>query len=303
MDAVTADDEKPEIHDTRRWQLLERKKNERLICEAFLLFRQNGIEPILIKGWAAEQFYPPSHVRRVGDIDLAVSADDYLAAEHLRRSDDAAGLFLDLHRELRHLDRLGWPDLYGRSRLVDLDGTQIRILSPEDHLRVLCVHWLLDGGGYRDRLWDIYYAVENRPDDFDWERCLNVVSPTRRKWIITAIAIAHEFLGLKVDDLPIAAEAGRFPRWIKRTVEREWKSDVRLQPVATVAANPRKLIQQLRKRIPGNPIRVMIETEADIDREPSALYQLPILAKRIPVFLKGIAGGIAYRFSKRDNDT
>ena len=186
------------------------------IRSAFELFRSNGVEPVLIKGWAAGRFYPKGTSRPTSDVDLAVAAADFANADRLARSSKTGGLVIDLHRELRHLDTCSWQDLFANSHLVDLDGEQIRVLRPEDHLRVLAVHWLTDGGWFRDRLWDIYYAIENRPADFDWGRCLDSVSPIRRRWIICVIGLTHKYFGLDIDDLPFAEEARDLPTLVNQ---------------------------------------------------------------------------------------
>ena len=91
-------------------------------------------------------------------------------------------MFLSIFiRNCAELDTVPWDNLFASSIVVDLDGSKIRVLSSEDSLRLLCVHWLIDGGGYKDKLWDIYYAVENRSADFDWDRCLNIVSENSTK--------------------------------------------------------------------------------------------------------------------------
>src|SRR5258708_35044389 len=40
------------------------------IADAFNIFREHGIEPLLIKGWSAARPYPEPGLRPYGDIDL-----------------------------------------------------------------------------------------------------------------------------------------------------------------------------------------------------------------------------------------
>src|SRR5687767_2733853 len=94
--------------DEVRWYMLTQRRVEAAIDRAFLAFRQHGIEPILIKGWAAARNYPPDVPRFYGDIDLAVSADDYEKSRELIDRPDSPVGGVDLHRELRHLDTVGW---------------------------------------------------------------------------------------------------------------------------------------------------------------------------------------------------
>jgi hypothetical protein len=283
------------------WNLLQIKAQQTKIVVAILLFRSHGIEPILIKGWAAARNYPPGGTRRPGDVDLAVSPDQYTKAYRLSREPDLLRCNVDLHCGLRSLDSVPWSKLFDRSQLVDLDGQLIRVLSDEDHLRVLCTHWLIDGGGYKDKLWDIYYAVENRAANFDWTRCLDAAGHVRRGWVVCGISVAHHFLGLDISDLPIRDEAKHLPKWIVRTIEREWKRSYRLEPVLTSTHDGWLLVDQIARRIPPNPIRCTIEAGGDIYGNRRFLYQLVIMKRRAAPFLKDLINFLRFRRNSVDS--
>ena len=262
------------MDDEYRWYLLRTKHLEQLMVSSFEVFRAKGIEPVLIKGWAAARNYPDRKPRFFGDIDLAVAASDHeRALELIGRPDSGAG-GVDLHCELRHLDTVEWSVLFARCELIDVNGTPIRVLSPEDHLRVLCVHWLTNGGESKERLWDIFYAVQNRPKSFDWSNCLDVVSPNRRGWVIATIGLAHKYLGLEIDDLPFAEEAQRLPGWLTRCVEREWNRPIQMRPIHTALRDPKALFQQVRKRFPPNPIQATVDCEGRFDDGMRVGYQI-----------------------------
>ena len=291
-------DEKISVKDDIRWNLLQRKTAELRAQQAFSLFRQHSIEPILIKGFAAAQFYPESKLRHSIDMDLAVSDRDFDAATVISNSTEANGLAIDLHRELRHLDTTSWSDLFENSRILQLDGGSIRVLRPEDHLRVLCVHWLTDGGVNKDRLWDIFYLVENRPDDFDWDRFMNTISDTRRRWLTCSLALASRYLNLDLTGTPVEDAAGDLPQWLVHSVEREWASPTRLLPLHVSLNDPRLLIRQILKRLRPNPIWATIQMEGSFDAKTRIFYQLGSIFQRIMPSYHRVSKTIAARRSK-----
>jgi hypothetical protein len=286
--------------DELRWKLLAQKKAEKLIGEAFDSFRRNKIEPILIKGWAAARNYPSGKSRFYGDIDLAVSAADYDRAMALIELPEGGIKGVDLHRELRTLDTLGWPEIFSRSELVSVENREIRILSPEDHLRVLCVHWLINGGENRDRLYDIVYAVSNRPATFDWSRCLDAVSVNRRSWIVATIGLAHKYLGLDLDGTPIAEEARDLPAWLTRCVERGWSADFRLRGIDESITDRKMFLRQIAKRLPPNPIQATINCEGKFDDGPRTGYQIRDIFGRFVPSVRRLSRALIgqYRWSR-----
>jgi Uncharacterised nucleotidyltransferase len=267
------------------WFALHSKIQEEKIKKAFEIFRANEIEPILIKGWAAARFYPSKTDRIYADIDLCVAPESFPKAEALAESRDVQKLNVDLHCGLRHLDTVAWENLYENAKLVkmtDTDtNTKIRILRPEDHLRVLCVHWLTDGGEYKEKLLDIFYAVENRPDGFDWERCLEIVGEKRRRWIVCTIGLAKKYFGLSLKNTPIEKEAEDLPEWLISTVEREWKSNIRIKPLNTCLGDRKQFFEQILKRIPPNAIQATILMEGSFDRRTRIFYQFGNFFARI----------------------
>jgi hypothetical protein len=189
--------------------------------------------------------------------------------------------------------------LFRDSCEVVCGGGIVRVLSPEDHLRILVVHWLTDGGAYKERLWDIVYLLENRESDFDWEKCLMQVGENRRRWIVCVIGAARKYLGLKVDGFPFASETTDLPEWFVRALEKEWASDVRLLPLRSVLADRREFWRQIRKRIPPNPIQATVEMEGSFDSYVRFQYQIGSIFWRFFPSLKRIFRGIA--LSRRAN--
>lgn len=276
------------MNDELRWYQLTRKRSELLLLDAVRGFRRHEIEPILIKGWAAARNYPENKPRFFGDIDIAVSAADFERSAILLQDPESGIKGVDLHCELRHMDTLAWPQLYSNSELIDLEDEKIRVLSAEDHLRVICVHWLTDGGENRERLWDIYYAVQNRPPGFDWEKCLNLVSDNRRGWIIATVGLAHKYLQLSLEGIPFAEEARELPAWLTQTIEKEWERAVRLRPLHTALGSRKVLLEQIRKRIPPNPIQATIDCEGSFHASSRVGYQIRDTFKRLGPSLKRV---------------
>jgi hypothetical protein len=250
-------------------------------------FKERGIEPLLIKGWLAAQNYPKTQFRDYGDIDLIVPID--IDRETALRAEEQFPDVVDVHIGPRNHDTLTYDKLSANSELKKLlNGFEIRVVSPEDHLRILSVHWLNDGGIAKAKLWDIYYAVKNRPNSFDWSKCLDVVSPVRRKWVLAVILLTHHYFELPIDDLPFAAEIKSpnfVPNWVFNTIEKEWESNIPLLQLVNSFGSSKSFYEQLKKRIIPNPIQSAIFANAAIDdssRIPSHLKATFIRAINIP---------------------
>lgn len=280
--------ESTEAENENRWLILRNRVHEENIKAAFEMFRAGGIEPVLIKGWAAAREYPEMHRRVFSDIDLCVSPGTFEAAQELILREGEIRLNIDLHRGLRHLDTLEWDDLFENSRIVRLGDAEIRILRPEDHLRVLCVHWLTDGGAYKEKLLDIFYLLENHLEDFDWERCLGKLSETRRGWILKTIGVTRKFYNLETSRMPFASEVDSVPEWFIKALEKEWASGTKLVPLHTLLRNRREFWIQLKKRVPPNAVQATIEMEGRIDDSPRFYYQIGSFFLRLKPSIKRI---------------
>lgn len=262
------------IDDSQKWHILHSALHSEKVKKAFQLLRKVGIEPILIKGFALSVYYPENHERMYGDIDLLVSPYDFYKAKSIVKTKEFTGLAVDVHKGARQLDTVSWDNLLQNSQIINIDKVEIRVLRPEDHLRVICVHWLTDGGERKDKLWDVYWVIENRPDNFDWDRCLNIVNKNRRRWIICTIGLAHKYLGLDLSSTPIEDEARQVPVWLVRRVEREWNSQIRLIPLNVAKRNYKIFLQQVFKRFPPNPITATIDCNGDFDAHTRIFYQI-----------------------------
>jgi hypothetical protein len=255
---------------------------------------QAGIEPVLMKGWGIARLYPEPGLRHYCDLDLCVEPGQFRAARKALRSLGPLELYVDLHRGLGRHEKLSWSDLFARSQEVQLDGWSLRILGAEDHLRLLCIHWLSHGGWSPLGLCDIACALEARPAGFNWEICLGP-DKKRADWIACTLGVAHQLLGAVVDGTPVADRARHLPRWLIPAVLEQWETcfnphyrDMALAELPGFLATPGRLLAEVAARW-RHPIRATIEARGRFNDLPRWPYQLAALLLRSPELPRQIA--------------
>jgi hypothetical protein len=176
-----------ELEQAYRLHALQSAIHETNIQNAVALLRSANAGPILVKGWAVARLYPDTGLRPYGDLDLCVAPKAYHSAARALQSDLNKSFQIDLHRGFQTLDHKSWDELYSRSHLEELGKVEVRVLCPEDHLRVLCFHFLREGAWRPLWLCDIAVSIEMRSADFDWD-LFSGKQDRRRKWFASAIA-------------------------------------------------------------------------------------------------------------------
>lgn len=243
--------------------------------------RDAGIEPILFKGWAIARHYPELALRPMGDVDVFVPAAQIERARAVVIEKHTDAFSVDLHTETQdaqhasHVTGRTLYELYARSEMATLGSTQVRVLSPEDHLHLLCLHFLRHGGWRPLWLCDIAVAIETRPLEFDWARALG--DGRTADWMACVLGAAQQLLGAKIEDTPCAARANQLPRWFIPAILREWDDPDPARhfppdPMQRVWHNPRKLVRALRGRW-RNPVEASAMSDAPFDETPRAWYQ------------------------------
>lgn len=264
------------FRDAHRYFVVEMAAQEQQIASVFTLLRSAGIEPIIVKGWAVARLYPERGLRPATDIDLVVRPEQFAAAAAMLETLTCAPYWVDLHRGLNHRDDRALDELYARSQLVRLGDVDVRVLAPEDHLRVLAVHFLAHGGWRPLWLCDIAVALEARARDLDWDLCLG--KGQRADWVACALGIAQQLLGAQVDDTPAATRARNLPRWLIPAVLEAWErpspdEQRTTEPFINSLRHPLRLPRALRERWP-NPILATVLTHSPFNNVPRLFCQL-----------------------------
>ena len=198
------------------------------------------VKPLIFKGWAIARRYASLHSRPYGDFDLLVAPSQWETARrtlvaHCLASDskpeegqfgfaDSRGRIIamvDLHD--------GFPPYYAtpegpmlaRATEVKLPGGETLLEPcPEDHLRIVVLHFLKHGGWRPLWLCDVAALVEAAGPDFDWELCRGE-NPIARSWVHAGIAAAGELVGCEV---PASLALAKPPKWLVKTILREWRA-------------------------------------------------------------------------------
>ena len=64
-------------------------------------------------------------------------------------------------------------------------------------------------------------ALEARPPDFDWRRCLGC-DPLPGNYVLCALTLAHEVLDARIADTPAGESPGAAPRWAIDALLHAW---------------------------------------------------------------------------------
>jgi Uncharacterised nucleotidyltransferase len=281
-----------ELEQAYRLHALQSAIHERDIKSALTLLRSAGVEPILVKGWAVARLYPESGLRPYGDFDLCVDPRQYRVAKDALDKEASNMSQVDLHQGFKTLDNNSWDELFSRSHLLKIDETEVRVLDPEDHLRVLCFHFLREGAWRPLWLCDIAVALETRPADFDWN-LFSGRDERRRKWFACAIVVAHQLLGANVEGVPESLRETTPPGWFLPTLLKAWETRSMLRrhrtPMNTAWRAPGQALRlgALQSHWP-NPIEATIGVNGPFNELPRLPFQLGNCAVRTIEFLRHV---------------
>ncbi|MDT4968132.1 MAG: hypothetical protein QOJ64_2869 [Acidobacteriota bacterium] len=276
------------LRGTYRLNTLQAKITQNAICEVVDHLRSVGIEPILVKGWAAARLYPDQGLRPYGDIDLCVRPDEFESAGKALEDLGDRRYDVDLHCGFESLGGGDVDEVHARSRIADLGNTKVRLPCAEDHLRILCMHFLREGGWRPLWLCDIAAAVEALPEEFDWSYCLGN-NRSRSDAIICSIAVAHQLLGADIDQTPAARKTRDLPRWLVPAILKEWGSPQpsmsgrHRAPIASYIRYPYKILRGLRDRWP-NPIEATVGMRGPFNDFPRLPFQIGSCLARAATF-------------------
>ncbi|MET0623998.1 MAG: nucleotidyltransferase family protein [Pyrinomonadaceae bacterium] len=280
-----------EFKQSYRLQALKDAVREREVESLFALLDAAGVEAVLVKGWAAARAYPEPGLRPAGDIDLCVRPAQFVKAKDVLASPEGRRFWVDLHEGFATLLDGRAEELFGRSRVLPLGASRVRVLAEEDHLRLLCFH-LLRHGAWRP-LWlcDVAAAIESRAEDFDWRRLLGA-DVKRERWVVCAAGLAARLLGARLEGTPLAPAARSLPRWLLRGVSKQWETPFAAcqpplshrAPMRKYLRRPRGILGDLRKRWP-NPISATVDVCGPFNALPRLPFQLACGLSRTAAFL------------------
>ncbi len=276
-----------QLEQAHRMHALKAAIHERDICEVLALLRARGIEPVLVKGWAVARLYNHKGLRPYGDIDLCVRPEEYAAARACLLSNEEKRYNVDLHRGFEKFDKAAWDELWSRTKILEMKGAPVRVLCYEDHLRLLCFHFLREGAWRPLWLCDVAVMIEGRAKDFDWDLC---TAEDRKGWVACTVALAGKLLEANVEDVPARACANRLPGWLVPSVLKAWEvramQERHKAPINSVRRYPIYALKGLAYHWP-NPIEGTINMNGSFNEWPRLPFQIgDCLARTANFFLR-----------------
>lgn len=265
--------------------------HEMQVRDVFRRMRAAGIEPVLFKGWGLARLYPDCGLRPYGDVDLWLPPAQLSEAFGALQANGPANYCVELHTSFYRQYERTLDDVIEQSHLIDLDGVEVRIPCPEDHLRFICLHFLHHGGWRPIWLCDVALMVEGAGSGFDWDRCL-LGDRKHADWIACVIGLAHQLLGAEVSHTPVHKRATSLPRWLADAVVDQWEKGPGMSFAENLSFSlphsllkPAALAQSFREHW-RNPIQASVEMNAWFNDSPRGFLQLSSALLRIPEFTR-----------------
>lgn len=253
-----------------------------------------NIQPIVFKGISLIDYYAEPGLRPVGDIDLAVAPEQVKRASEIllglgvppTESDIHAGLEDPAHAA--YIPFLTWNQLWARARVKFLGETGMDCLAPEDELQLLCIHFVRHRGIRPLWLCDIAAALDARPANFDWARCLS--EPPFTSWIGCVFLLAERLVGANLENTPFAGRDNVLPNWFVSNVLAQWgqppKEDIVVhESILRLWRSPSRWQEAWRARVPDRLDAVQLYF-GGLDEPFLMRYQLRFLAERFTGFAR-----------------
>ncbi len=271
----------PEWAEARDLHRLRGRLRERETARVFREFEAAGISSLLLKGWSAARHYADPLLRPSGDIDLAVHPADWDAAQPLVLR-EGRPIPLDVQAgPPAYLER-SFEELWDRSQVLACQEVPVRVLGPEDELRLLSLHFWKHFAWRPLWLVDVAAAVEARPRAFDWDCCL-AGSPRSSEWVQAAVLLAGALLGADMVRVPFSHRGADLPPWLLVGVRAQWELDAAQmmdawsRPLRSMVrenlGRPAKLLAELGRRF-RDPVRATVERGGPFDRGPRLPVQI-----------------------------
>jgi len=278
------------LKEAHRKHTIESAVHETNIRDAFRRLRTAKIEPILFKGWAVARLYPEVGLRPYGDLDLWMRAPDLEKFNQLQ-SNGEPGYRVEPHVSFYPPYARSFDQIMDHSQLVPLGDIHVRVPGDEDHLRLICLHFLYHGAWRPLWLCDIALLTESAGTGFDWDLCLGS-DPKHADWIACAIGLAHHLLGANVSGTPIEKRGRALPRWLVTAVLKQWEKGGGINFAENLSfslprrvLNPRAVVRAVREHW-RNPVQASVEMNAWFSEAPRLPLQFGSAVKHIPRFAK-----------------
>jgi hypothetical protein len=170
-----------------------------------------------------------------------------------------------------------------RAQLVQLGNQTVRVLGPEDQLRLMALHALRHGVFRPIWLVDLAVAIETRPVNFDWDLCLGV-DRRQADWVACGLALSGRLLDARLDDTPIEHRVRTLPSWLIKAVLKNWVRGTSsrapvFRPLTAELGHPRRAWIEARRRW-DRPIEATMEVGGRFNHLPRWPFQAAAVAVR-----------------------